>query len=470
MVGRTLSTPAATRALVTLAAFAVAAIAGTLLVYDPKLGLTFVGGLVFVPAAFISPPLALTGWLVSAFLTGLPGIGAAANRALLVVFVVWIGTLAATRTGRFAARQRMPQLGLVIAFFVWIALTLIWAPQADKATELIFRFAMAGLVYLMVITFVTEARYARWFAAAFVAGCVLSILAGVAMGGLEPGGGSVAADEGRLQGGAGDPNYLAAAIVPAMMLAAALTVRRGRLFIRLGLIGALVVLAIGLAATESRGGFLAVLLVSAGALLFWRGKRLRIAALIVVFALAAASWFAISPTAWDRVTASDATGSGRTDIWTVAWRVVEDHPVDGVGLNQFPLVSPQYINEPGALRRADLIVDQQILVHNAYLQLWAETGIIGLTLFLAIALRAVLAGRKAALLFEARGDPAMATLARAAMLGVIGLLAASFFLSNIADQRLWALLAFCSALLLIAKRAETPGEARAARAREEFAR
>src|SRR6185436_17835076 len=127
--------------------------------------------------------------------------------------------------------------------------------------------------------------------------------------------------QGRLQGGTSDPNYLAAAIVPAMILAGGLAARRGHPFERFGLMVATIVLAIGLAATESRGGFLAVIVVPLGALLTWRGRRLMLVGFIAVFALGVGAWFVASPSAWNRVTSASDGGSGRSEIWHVATRV-----------------------------------------------------------------------------------------------------------------------------------------------------
>lgn len=449
-----LSRFSATRAFVTLAALGTALIVGTLLARDLRMGASFVGALVFLPVAFLTPPLALSGWLVTAFLSALPGFGGASNRALLVIFLVWIGTLAATRGGRHVVRQRLPQVGLVVVFLLWLTTTLLWAPVPDFAHETVLHFLMAALVFLLVTTFVTEPRHARWLAGAFVFGCVLSILSGAVTGGLSvaDAGNTSTSVQGRLQGGAGDPNYLAAAIVPAMMLAAALAARRGRPILRLALIVAIVILAIGLAATQSRGGFISIAIVSVGALLLWRGRRLTVAAMIVVFAVGAIAWFTASPGAWQRVQSADDGGSGREDIWTVAWRVVEEHPTVGVGLSQFPFVSQEFLRKPGMINRGDLIVNHGVVVHNSYLGLWVETGIVGLALFAAIAVGGIAAGQRAAVRFERLGDTDMATLSRAAMLGLIGALTASFFLSNINDRRLWALLAFGPALLAIARR------------------
>lgn len=441
------------------AALFAAALCGTLLVRDARLGVAFIGAFVFVPVAFLNPPLALSAWAMSSFLTELPGMGAASNRAFYLLIVVWIGTMFARDPAmRARARRQIPMLGGVAAFFVWVLLSLLWAPLFnDDTREFAVGYVLSAGVFLLVTTFVLEPRHARWLAGAYIAGTALSVLAGAVSGGLTTDATSFDTStsvQGRLQGGISDPNYLAAACVPAIMLAAGLAARRGQPLMRFVLGVAVAILAVGLAATESRGGLLAAAVVAIGALMFWRGRRLTVALMIVTVGLAGAAWFVASPSAWERVTSAQDGGSGRTEIWQVAWRVVESEPVIGVGLAQFPNVSQNFIREPGSLSRADLFVDKQIVVHNVYLQLWAETGIIGLLLFLSIVVRSLLAGHRAAGRFERAGDLDMATLVRAAMLALVGALTASFFLSNLDDRRLWLLIALGPALLAIARQEE----------------
>ncbi|MGH3994209.1 MAG: hypothetical protein ACRDSN_17320, partial [Pseudonocardiaceae bacterium] len=58
-----------------------------------------------------------------------------------------------------------------------------------------------------------------------------------------------------------------------------------------------------------------------------------------------------------------------------------------------------------------------------------------------------LAGRR----FEALGRADLEALARAVLVGAIGMLAASFFISAGVDKRLWILLALGPALLAVAE-------------------
>jgi O-antigen ligase len=444
---------------VALGAMVLSAMLVTLLAHDVKLGIAALGVVVFVPLAIANTPLALCGWLLTAFLSGYAAVGSMSNKALYFIAGVALMLFIQRGAQREASRELTRMVGLVVVFFAWILLSLLWAPQASFAQDTAVHLAMAAVVFFLVLSLFTEREQVRWLMLAFVAGAVLSVLSGAVTGGLSIGDAAAttaSSVQGRLQGGTSDPNYLAAAIVPAMMLAGGLAARRGHPFERFALLIATMVLAIGLAATESRGGFLAMAIVSIAALLTWRGRRAMILAFILVFAVAVSAWFVASPTAWERVTSASDGGSGRSEIWQVATRVVDAHPIAGVGLGQFPVVSPDYLARPGALTRADLIVGKRIVVHNAYLQLWVETGIIGLVLFLAVALSAIAAGVRAVRRFERARDVEMATLARALVLAIVGALTASFFLSNVDDLRHWVLLALGPVLLGIAQRDGRP--------------
>jgi len=99
------------------------------------------------------------------------------------------------------------------------------------------------------------------------------------------------------------------------------------------------------------------------------------------------------------------------------------------------------------------------VTHNVYLQQLAETGIVGLALLLVVCAACAAGAQIAAGRFEAAGDRAMAALARASTVAMIGLLAASFFISNSTDKRLWIVLALGPALLAAAGPAlRAPGQ------------
>jgi O-antigen ligase len=254
-------------------------------------------------------------------------------------------------------------------------------------------------------------------------------------------------DEARLGGGAGNPNLLATGLVPAAVVVAGLAATVESVRWRIVAAVTALVLAGGLAATQSRGGILAALATVVAALIFFRRRRLYVLGAALMVAGAAVGWLSANPDAWKRISSFNNGGSGRSDLWTVAWRVFEDHPVAGAGLNNFEVVAGDYIRRPGVLQRGDLIVDHPHVVHNTYLQLLAENGVIGCALFLAVVVGCLWAAWKAGMLFEARAEAGWEALSRAVLVGGIAILVAGFFGSYGVDRRLWILFALGPALL-----------------------
>lgn len=437
-----------------IGALAAAAVLASVLAYDTKVGVELLVGLCFAPIALLRLPLAICVWVALLFFSRTSTLDASLDKVLLFIGVCWIGLLLGRRAkARQALACNQTIVVLVAGFVVWMLLSLAWAPVPGAATGRVKELLYAGFAFVLLLGAIVERRHVRWLAVAFVAGAALTVLWGAAKGGLSVSGASgaeVTGSEGRFQGGAGDPNYLAAVLVPAIMLAGGLAVRRApgqRLLLAL----ATVIIAIGLAATQSRGGLIGAGVCAIAALVVWRGRRGLILGLIVLAAGAIATFFIANPSALNRIVASN-QGSGRIDIWQVAWRIVHDNPIVGVGLAQFPQVSPHYVLQPGALNYVSLIIEKHIEVHNLYLQLWVEDGIVGLLLFIAVIVASLAAGWRAARRFDVQGDVEMSALARAAILALIGMLTASFFLSNLEAGQLWVLLALGPILAGLAQR------------------
>jgi O-antigen ligase len=146
------------------------------------------------------------------------------------------------------------------------------------------------------------------------------------------------------------------------------------------------------------------------------------------------------------------SGTGRTDIWTIAGRMVQDQPVTGVGVGNFQTASIHYLLQPGAILRDEFIVDRPQITHNSYLNVLAETGAVGLVLFCVILAAGFIACWRAADEFRKRGDPFLEACARAVSLALIALFVADVFASDQLNKELWVLLGLGPALLAIARR------------------
>ena len=437
-----------------------AALVGAALAVEARLGVALLLGLIYLPVALTNLHLALVLWFPLVFLEGLPAFNLAAKAGGLLIVGVWFATLRERRDSVTATLRRTGKLWLaVVGLLLWYTFSTLWADDRGMVYADLWHWYAVALLMLIVATTVSSDRGAQLMIMAFVAGAVLTVAEGIVGGGLTTA--TTAADgQERLAGGQGDPNFLAAGIVPAIVLALALRSTTQGFAARWLLFGALLVLSLGLVASESRGGALAAIAAAIAALVVFKRRRAWVLASLTIVAGVAAAWFAVSPSAWERLTNFDNGGSGRGDLWAVAWRMAEDKPAHGVGLNNYPVVGADYVSEAGNLERSELVVDKAQVVHNAYLQALAETGAIGLALLLAVSLGSIYAAWRAAQRFAARGDPVMDTLARAVIVASIGLMAASFFISNGVDKRLWVLFGLGPALFALASRGRDQGVGR----------
>jgi len=123
----------------------------------------------------------------------------------------------------------------------------------------------------------------------------------------------------------------------------------------------------------------------------------------------------------------------------VALLMFQSHPFGGVGLGNFQTVEPSYATQTVNLTLVRQIVKEQLVVHNTYLQLLADLGLVGLGLFLAIlALPLRLAGRALRRLELELNE--LEFHVRGLLAGTIGMLIAYAFLSAEFEKPLWLVL------------------------------
>jgi hypothetical protein len=196
----------------------------------------------------------------------------------------------------------------------------------------------------------------------------------------------------------------------------------------------------GLVYTFSRGGWLAfgisfTLLCVPAWRAGWVPRRLG-AALPVVPLLAA---LVFVPSIVDRMRADDRGAAySRIPLMQLGADIIQDHPLIGVGANNFAIVMHPYVTSRFA-------GEWIYTVHNKYLLVWAETGIGGLTaflLFLAVTLRR---GWQC----WQRSDPLLSPLALGIAAGILGQMAHMFFdlfSARPQVQLLWVMAALITAM------------------------
>lgn len=428
-----------------------------------SLGLAAVVALLYAPLIFLDLPLGLTLWTPLTFLESLelPWSGPAVISVLLLA--AWIGTLSATRQARAAvfANQRWV-LWSVVLYLLWITFSVLWSENTGLALEGVEEWLISAVVFVVVATTIANRRYVRAMLWAFVLGGAASVLVGLATTGLAPAPSAIVSStqaEGRLlAGGVSDPNYLAAGVVAGAVLAGGLFVTSRRTGARVVLAVSIVILILGEVVSESRGGLLAAAGAALTALIVFKRQRLAVGSIIAIVVTVGALFLVAQPSAWQRISHFNGGGSGRTELWKVAWRVASEQPVIGVGLDNFVTQEAKYVRQPGVLTSVELIAEKPHVVHNQYLEAYTETGIVGFVLLISMMLAFLSCGARAAKVFDARGQPELATLARAVVVAEVSIYVALFFLSDGADQRFWILFGIGAAMLGLASQAGRQGD------------
>jgi len=430
---------------------------GVLLSKSIGLGVAATLALLYAPVVLSDLALGVALWVPLVFVERVPAAGRGPAAVGIMVALAWLATLPSRRQAVAATvREHIGLAFLFVLLLIWVSVSAIWSIDPSATVETAAFWWLAAAIFTIVATSLTERRHLVIVCAAFVVGAVISVVAGVLPG--TPISSDVAgtAEASRLAGSYGDPNFLAAGLVPAMALTAGLAavIRQPRW--RAVLLASAVVLAVGLLATGSRGGVVAAAVAGVGALLVARGQRLSILAMFATVVLIGGLWFvASSSSSLDRIR-DFGTGTGRVDLWTIAIRMGDAQPVNGVGLGGFPEASGKYLRRPGRLQSgqlgAKLVLDKPHEAHNTYLQMFAETGIVGLSLLIGVILAAFRSTWMAARSFERARDPGFAALAWSVLIAQIAALIASAFISNPTDKRTWILLALGPALMALASK------------------
>jgi putative inorganic carbon (hco3(-)) transporter len=370
--------------------------------------------------------------------TGAKGIG-------VLLVLAWVATIARRRGKdvRSLIRDHRWLVAFAAAIVAWSVVSAAWAQSPRTALVGASRYAQDLVLLPVIYTGVTRFKHVRSLAAAFVAGAVGAMAYGALTGST--------VDSSRLVGALGDPNETAAVLVVAAILAAALGASRSvssrhRALARVGAVAALV----GVAATASRGGAIALAVAGIAAVLIagrWRRQVTTAAAIGTVLFVA---WFAFLAPASSRSHITS-TQSGRTTLWAVAGRAIAASPIVGLGNDNFAVAAKDFLVRPGATDNAGQVVLVPHVAHNVYLELWADLGIVGLALFVGFVVLSLRAAWRAAGVLQRAGRHGDELLARALVVAIVGILAAAFFVSDLYSKQLFLLLALGPAMLRAAQ-------------------
>jgi O-antigen ligase len=263
--------------------------------------------------------------------------------------------------------------------------------------------------------------------------------------------------EPRIAGPLGDPNFFAQVLLLLAPLALIVAGEERRPAARAAAL-AVAALTVGAAVlTYSRGGALALAFVLILTLLArpFRAKQVALGGLALALALAALvpagfarrlSTIAEVLPGQQEVLHPDSSFEQRRLLTQVAWRIFLDHPLLGVGAGNYTSHFDEYAEEVGSLSREYEELGEQHYPHNLYLEIAAETGLLGLAAFGAAVVACFAALRSARRAALASGRREGAALARGFEIAVAGYLASSLFLHGHHVRYLWMVFGFAAAL------------------------
>jgi O-antigen ligase len=419
---------------------------GVAAVASPLIALVATAGVLFVAVAWWDLAAGTALFTVIAFLEALPAVAGTELGAIKIAGVILVASALRRSGAPFLLKER-PALAFAVVFFAtWMLCSALWAEDASRAVGDGTRLVLDLALLFVVFAAVRDTRDARLVVWGYLAGAAVSSVLGYFVA-------TYAQASERLAGGLGQPDFLAAMMVPAIVLSMVeLALVRHRAA-RMLLWSLLALFTVSLFLTQSRGGLvaLAVAIVS-GTIVGGRIRRYFALLAMAVLAVGGAYVAAVaSQQALDRLT-SPGSGTGRLDLWSIATQMVADHPYLGVGAGNFEIVAPQYASRTLNLPYVHLVVDRPHVAHNTYLGVLAELGIVGLVAFGVVVMTILLLTRRATRLFARISSPELELVSRGVLVSLLGLLAAFVFLSGQLEKELWLLLGLGVALEAVARR------------------
>lgn len=356
-----------------------------------------------------------------------------------------------------------PRLLLLFAGYgLVVVASVLWAAQPDRTIEaasVLARNMVLGLLVAVVVRRMGSLRLTLWAIMSAIgllaAVSTVQYLTGTftqTYGGL---GGAVVAnivggtDDWRVVGPFGDANYYAQALAIAVPIALNRALYERRISLRLLALAVAALATFATVTTFSRGGALTVAVVIVVFLLL-RRPRPRVVAMAAVAAVLLAGSL---PTAFqDRLSAAvDLAGAGSGAPVDIAVRgrlsevlagaaMFRDEPLLGVGVANYPPTYLEYSQEFQLDARGD-----ERSAHSLYIEIAAETGMLGIIAFLALLIGGVRALRRCRRWSHA-ADPPARGLTEGLALGIFAFLVSSLFLHAAHARIFWLLAAIALAL------------------------
>jgi O-antigen ligase len=282
------------------------------------------------------------------------------------------------------ARLQLFDLAAVVLVLIGtLSLFTLALPAYRHESLRVYRWVILEPVvyYALARWYLTSRDLRRFSVLSFTGGAVL--VAAIGIVDLAAGRGLEVEGVTRISGVYPHPNALALFLErPFVLIAGLASVYYARL--RWYWLAAAAIVGVGLVLTFSRGAVLAAGIVIVAMLFI--GQRRRLAALAAGAGVLLGAALALTASARIDNLFSGGSGSLRLDLWSSAIEMIRDHPIFGIGLDQFLYVyAPRYVKPQAWSERFTSHP------HDIILDSWLSLGIMGLVLALAFVALLILA-------------------------------------------------------------------------------
>lgn len=394
-----------------------------------------------------------------------------------LVLTIWVAK------PRTAWRGHWALTWMLAAYCLTVLLSTILASDSALADARVVECLKMFAIYLVVVTLTSSRAVLRrsvWtlvISGAFLAGIALLQ---VATGDFANEYGGLArvknahiyenVFEPRIAGPLGDPNFFAQILLVLVPLALFLGWHAGHRLTKVCAFASAGLITMATVFTYSRGGALAlgvVLLLSfLGRKIWSRHAAAAVVVASVLFLMLPVDFASRLTTIRQLLPGSDdllhpdSSFEERKLLTTAAWRMLLDHPVLGIGAGNYTIHFDRYAEEIGSASRQYEEPGDSHYPHNLYLEIGAETGLLGIFLFGAVVMICLVSLQQARAAFVRLGDTPSAGLAQALSIAVTGYLISSLFLHGHFQRPLWLLFALAAASYgLSQRRDEAPAAA-----------
>lgn len=356
-----------------------------------------------------------------------------------------LGSLTSLAWNVFVAKTLKPSLqkahGMLFLFTLWVFVSVMMATSRGLAMGMF----TGSFIKIFIMTFavswlITQPRHLKIACHAFIFSGVAVALVAISnkLNGIGLIEGTRVTISREMGSQIGDPNDLSLVLMFPVSFAAAYLFAYGKsMKMRLFYLIALGLLAWAVVATQSRGGLLGLCTVVG----YCANQRIKNKALLISIGAVALSILLVLAGISDRKSGGaaeegiDESAMGRIYAWQAAWGMALANPFTGVGLDNFYenyyFYSPHWDGKNHA-------------VHSTWFQVLAETGFVGLILFVSLIVVMVKVIRRCSLLVEAGSTERVMLTALGA--GVAGFVVAGTFLTQGFTWPLYILLGLTLAL------------------------